>query len=101
MPLRFGALLVLWLALAGAAQAGTIRVAVTSLGDPEIGWNLFQHAIPDLCQRARPVDARTWRLDCRHPQPLAEALGGAGGMAVHLSGRTLTVRTPFAWRRFP
>lgn len=100
MPLRLGALLVLWLGLAGAAQAGTIRVAVTSLGDPEIGWNLWQHAIPDLCRRARPVDARTWRLDCRRPQPLAAALGG-DGLAVHVSGRTLTVRTPFTWRRFP
>jgi hypothetical protein len=88
------------LALAGTAQATTIRVAVTSLGDPEIGWNLFRHAIPDLCRGARPLDARRWQLTCSDPQPLAEALRG-DGMKTQLRGRTLTVRTPFAWRRFP
>lgn len=88
------------LALAGTAHATTIRVAVASLGDPEIGWNLWEHALPDLCQRAHRVDARRWRLDCRDPRPLADALRG-GGMEAQLRGRTLVVRTPFPWRRFP
>lgn len=94
---RLGAVLVAGLALAGTAQAGTIRVAVTSLGDPEVGWNLFRHAIPDLCQHARPAGARTWRLTCSDPRPLAAALG----MPARVRGRTLVVTTPFAWRRFP
>lgn len=85
------------LALAGAAQAGTIRVAVTSLGDPEIGWNLERHAVPDLCRRPQRLDARRWRLTCSDPRPLAAALG----MPAQVHGRTLVVTTPFPWRRFP
>lgn len=95
--MRLLAAALLGLALAGTAQATTIRVAVTSLGDPEIGWNLWQHAIPDLCQTARPLDARRWRLTCTDPRPLAAALD----LPSTVQGRMLVVRTPFAWRRFP
>jgi hypothetical protein len=98
--LRAGAVLAAALALAGTARAATIRVAVTSLGDPEIAWNLWQHARPDLCAAPVAVGARAWRLECRQARDVAAELR-QHGLAVRVHGRRLDVTTPFPWRRFP
>jgi hypothetical protein len=77
------------------AEAKTIRVAVTSLGDPSIERSLYPTAA-ELCPRARQVAPRRWRLTCRDPRHVAEELGARA-----VDGRTVLVETPFVWRRFP
>ena len=77
------------------AGARTIRVAVTSLGDPSIERTLYPTAA-QLCPRVRRIAPRRWRLTCRDPRHVAEELDARA-----VGGRTVVVTTPFAWRRFP
>jgi hypothetical protein len=83
--------------VAGAAHAGTIRVAVSSLADREVAWNLERHG-GELCGTPRRLDARRWRLDCDDAGPVARALAPWGGAQV--DGRRVDFRADFAWRRF-
>lgn len=98
MRRALGAALLAALAFAGSAGATTIRVAVPSLGDPEIGWNLWRRG-SELCPSPLRVDARRWRLTCTDPRAAAAALSSWGVARVH--GREVEFRASFAWRRFP
>ncbi|HSP71600.1 MAG TPA: hypothetical protein VLN26_04475 [Gaiellaceae bacterium] len=99
-PRALAAALLAGLAFAGTARATTIRVAVTSLDDPEIGWSLWQHAVPDLCGPLDELGPRHWRLACREAAAVADALRRPG-VTARVRGRSVDVTTAFAWRRFP
>src|SRR5215207_9593071 len=87
------------LVAAGAAGAATIRVAVPSLGDPEIAWNLWRHARPDLCAHPQRVGPLHWRLSCRSAPAIADALRRFG--AVRVRGDRVDVRTAAPWAALP
>ncbi|HET7044302.1 MAG TPA: hypothetical protein VFI37_05580 [Gaiellaceae bacterium] len=98
MGCAFGASALAALCLAGAAQAGTIRVAVPSLADPEVAWNLERHG-DELCGPPRRLGPRRYRLDCDSAASVARALAPYG--VARVSGRRVEFRAAFAWRRFP
>ena len=82
-----------------AADAATIRVAVPSLADPEIAWNLWRHARPDLCRRPQRIDALHWRISCRSAPAIADGLGRFG--AVRVRGDRIDLRTAARWDALP
>jgi hypothetical protein len=95
-----GAVVVLGALLAAqAADAATIRVAVPSLADPEIAWNLWRHARPDLCRPPQRVDPLRWRLSCHGAPALADRLRQFG--AVRVRGDRIDIRTATRWDALP
>ena len=94
-----GAVVLAALACAGAAEAGTVRVALPRLDGPEVAWNLQAH-VADLCtvpHRAAPL---RWTMHCVHADAVAGALA-ALPLRAGAKGSTVTLSTSFPWRRLP